>query len=112
MLVPVTPPPMITTSAVSAMAAAYHAPGDRDDGSQERSLSDNASMRDVPRPDDPDRRLLSLDVFRGITVAAMILVNNPGTLRAVHAPLRHPDWPGRHPTHPNLPLLPFLSGLA
>jgi len=31
----------------------------------------------------PGRRLLSLDVFRGFTVAAMVLVNNPGTWRAV-----------------------------
>src|SRR2546425_3485314 len=112
MLVPVTPPPMITTSAVSAMAAAYHAPGDRDDGSQERSLSDNASMRDVPRPDDPDRRLLSLDVFRGITVAAMILVNNPGTWRAVYAPLRHADWHGWTPTDLIFPFFLFIVGVA
>src|SRR3989442_8895740 len=112
MLVPVTPPPMITTSAVSAMAAAYHAPGDRDDGSQERSLSDNASMRDVPRPDDLDRRLLSLDVFRGITVAAMILVNNPGTWRAVYAPLRHADWHGWTPTDLIFPFFLFIVGVA
>jgi predicted acyltransferase len=103
---------MITTSAVSAMAAAYHAPGDRDDGSQERSLSDNASMRDVPRPDDPDRRLLSLDVFRGITVAAMILVNNPGTWRAVYAPLRHADWHGWTPTDLIFPCFLFIVGVA
>src|SRR5712691_5599708 len=112
MLVPVAPPPMITTSAVSAMAAAYHGLGYRNDGSQERSLSDNASMRDVARPEDPDRRLLSLDVFRGITVAAMVLVNNPGTWRAVYAPLRHADWHGWTPTDLIFPFFLFIVGVA
>ncbi|HEY3100011.1 MAG TPA: DUF5009 domain-containing protein, partial [Methylomirabilota bacterium] len=39
-------------------------------------------------------RLVSLDVFRGLTMAAMVLVNNPGTWRAVYAPLKHADWHG------------------
>lgn len=34
-------------------------------------------------------RLLSLDVMRGITIAGMIMVNNPGTWKYVYAPLRH-----------------------
>src|ERR1700730_18371577 len=112
MLVPVTPPPMITTSAVSVMGAAYHGLGCREDGSQERRLSDNASMPDVARPEDPDRRLLSLDVFRGITVAAMVLVNNPGTWRAVYGPLRHADWHGWTPTDLIFPFFLFLFGVA
>ena len=39
-------------------------------------------------------RLLSLDVFRGVTIAAMILVNNPGDWGAVFAPLLHAYWTG------------------
>ena len=37
----------------------------------------------------PSERLLSLDVFRGITIMGMILVNNPGTWGAVYPPLLH-----------------------
>ncbi len=69
-------------------------------------------MRDVARPEDPDRRLLSLDVFRGITVAAMVLVNNPGTWRAVYGPLRHADWHGWTPTDLIFPFFLFIVGVA
>src|SRR5436309_11072493 len=37
-------------------------------------------------------RLRSLDVLRGFTIAAMVLVNNPGDSSFVHPPLRHADW--------------------
>lgn len=69
-------------------------------------------MRDVAQLNDPDRRLLSLDVFRGITVAAMVLVNNPGTWRAVYAPLRHADWDGWTPTDLIFPFFLFIVGAA
>ena len=39
-------------------------------------------------------RLRSLDVFRGLTVAAMILVNNPGSWSYVYPPLEHAAWNG------------------
>jgi predicted acyltransferase len=39
-------------------------------------------------------RLLSLDFFRGFTVAAMILVNNPGDWGHIYAPLEHSKWNG------------------
>ena len=45
------------------------------------------------------QRLLSLDFFRGITVAGMILVNNPGDWEHVYAPLKHSKWNGCTPTH-------------
>ena len=35
------------------------------------------------------RRILSIDIFRGITIAMMIIVNNPGSWAYVYAPLRH-----------------------
>src|SRR5213596_339533 len=69
-------------------------------------------MRDVTRPHDSDRRLLSLDVFRGITVAAMVLVNNPGTWRAVYPPLRHAEWHGWTPTDLVFPFFLFIVGVA
>ena len=42
-------------------------------------------------------RLLSLDVLRGITIAGMMLVNNPGSWSYVYAPLAHAPWDGLTP---------------
>ena len=39
-------------------------------------------------------RLMSLDVFRGATIAAMMLVNNPGSWDAAYKPLLHAEWNG------------------
>ncbi len=39
-------------------------------------------------------RLLALDALRGVTITAMILVNNPGSWSYVYAPLRHAQWHG------------------
>ena len=58
------------------------------------------------------RRLVSLDVFRGLTVGAMVLVNNPGTWRAVYAPLRHAEWHGWTPTDLIFPFFLFIVGAA
>lgn len=57
-------------------------------------------------------RLLSLDVFRGFTVAAMILVNNPGTWAHVYAPLRHAEWNGCTPTDLIFPFFLFIVGVS
>lgn len=57
-------------------------------------------------------RLLSLDVFRGITIAGMILVNNPGTWSAVYGPLRHAEWHGWTPTDLIFPFFLFIVGAA
>ncbi|TAH00007.1 MAG: DUF5009 domain-containing protein [Sphingobacteriales bacterium] len=57
-------------------------------------------------------RLLSLDVFRGITVAAMILVNNPGNWSSIYWPLKHSDWNGCTPTDLIFPFFLFIVGVA
>ena len=57
-------------------------------------------------------RLLSLDVFRGLTVAAMLLVNNPGTWSAVYDPLEHAPWHGWTPTDLIFPFFLFIVGVA
>ena len=57
-------------------------------------------------------RLLSLDVFRGITVAAMILVNNPGDWGYVYAPLLHAHWHGCTPTDLIFPFFLFIVGVS
>ena len=43
-------------------------------------------------------RILALDILRGITIAGMILVNNPGTWGSIYAPLEHAQWNGLTPT--------------
>lgn len=58
------------------------------------------------------RRLTSLDVFRGITIAAMLLVNNPGSGSAVYAPLEHSEWNGWTPTDLVFPFFVFIVGVA
>ena len=42
----------------------------------------------------PKSRILALDILRGITVAGMIMVNNPGSWGAIYAPLEHASWLG------------------
>lgn len=57
-------------------------------------------------------RLLSLDVFRGLTVAAMILVNNPGSWSHVYGPLKHAEWHGCTPTDLIFPFFLFIVGVS
>ena len=56
-------------------------------------------------------RLVSLDVFRGATIAAMILVNNPGN-GAAYWPLRHAKWNGWTPTDLIFPFFLFIVGVS
>ncbi len=58
------------------------------------------------------KRLLSLDVLRGITIAGMITVNNPGTWAHIYAPLRHAAWDGCTPTDLVFPFFMFVMGVA
>ena len=60
----------------------------------------------------PRTRLLSLDVFRGLTVAAMILVNNPGDWSHIYAPLEHAEWNGCTPTDLIFPFFLFIVGVS
>lgn len=60
----------------------------------------------------PGQRLVSLDAFRGLTIAAMILVNNPGSWDHVYAPLRHAVWHGWTPTDLVFPFFLFIVGVA
>ncbi len=55
---------------------------------------------------------MPLDVFRGLTMAGMVLVNNPGTWDAVYAPLRHAPWHGLTPTDVVFPFFLFIVGVA
>jgi len=57
-------------------------------------------------------RLESLDVFRGLTAAAMVIVNNPGDWDHVHGPLLHADWHGWTPTDLIFPFFLFIVGIT
>ncbi len=59
-----------------------------------------------------NQRLRSLDVFRGATVAAMILVNNPGDWGNIYAPLEHASWNGCTPTDLIFPFFLFIVGVS
>ena len=58
------------------------------------------------------KRLLSLDFFRGLTIAAMIIVNDPGSWSHVYAPLRHAEWNGATPTDLVFPFFLFIVGVS
>ncbi|NMM47484.1 acyltransferase family protein [Marinigracilibium pacificum] len=57
-------------------------------------------------------RLLSLDVFRGLTIAAMIIVNNPGSWSHMYSPLQHAHWHGLTPTDLIFPFFLFIVGFS
>jgi predicted acyltransferase len=57
-------------------------------------------------------RLLSLDVFRGITIAGMVLVNDPGSWEHIYWPLEHAQWHGWTPTDLVFPFFLFIVGVA
>jgi predicted acyltransferase len=58
------------------------------------------------------RRLVSLDVFRGITIAGMVLVNNPGSWEHIYWPLEHARWEGWTPTDLVFPFFLFIVGVS
>lgn len=66
-------------------------------------------MSDSPKHSD---RLISLDVFRGITIAGMVLVNNPGSWASIYWPLGHAEWHGWTPTDFIFPFFVFIVGVA
>ncbi|MGI6073022.1 MAG: acyltransferase family protein [Fermentimonas sp.] len=57
-------------------------------------------------------RILALDILRGITIAGMIMVNNPGSWSTVYAPLKHASWHGLTPTDLVFPFFMFIMGVS
>lgn len=57
-------------------------------------------------------RLLSLDILRGITIAGMIMVNNPGSWSYIYTPLGHAQWHGLTPTDLVFPFFMFIMGVS
>ena len=58
------------------------------------------------------QRLLALDILRGITIAGMLLVNNPGSWADTYAPLKHAAWHGLTPTDLVFPFFMFIMGVS
>lgn len=58
------------------------------------------------------QRLISLDILRGITIAGMIIVNNPGSWKHVYALLTHAEWNGLTPTDLVFPFFMFIMGIS
>jgi predicted acyltransferase len=75
---------------------------------QERPYTADVSAAPPP----PRERLLSLDVFRGLTVAGMLLVNNPGSWGHIYPPLEHAPWNGWTPTDLIFPFFLFIAGIT
>ena len=57
-------------------------------------------------------RIESVDILRGFTIAAMILVNTPGTWSKVYSPLLHAEWHGLTPTDLVFPFFLFIVGIS
>jgi len=72
------------------------------------------SAHDSPKaaPQSGAQRLVSLDLFRGITIAGMILVNNNGNDLAAYWPLKHSRWNGWTPTDLVFPFFLFIVGVS
>ncbi|MDD6473127.1 MAG: heparan-alpha-glucosaminide N-acetyltransferase domain-containing protein [Bacteroidales bacterium] len=58
------------------------------------------------------KRIQALDILRGITIAGMLLVNNPGSWSYIYAPLRHAEWNGLTPTDLVFPFFMFIMGIS
>lgn len=60
----------------------------------------------------PKKRIASVDLLRGFTIVAMILVNTPGTWNSVYSPLLHAEWHGLTPTDLIFPFFLFIVGIS
>ncbi|MCS7227354.1 MAG: DUF5009 domain-containing protein [Endomicrobia bacterium] len=58
------------------------------------------------------QRLTSLDVFRGLTIISMLIVNNPGSWSYIYPPLKHAEWHGWTLTDLVFPFFLFIVGVA
>ncbi|HEY3053976.1 MAG TPA: DUF5009 domain-containing protein [Thermoanaerobaculia bacterium] len=76
-------------------------------------VSEHEAVTSTVAPMPPPReRLVALDVFRGMTIAGMLLVNDPGTWNAIYPPLEHAKWHGWTPTDLIFPFFLFIVGVT
>ena len=74
---------------------------------QQPAIQTTVAPRAITKP-----RLTSLDVFRGMTIAAMILVNDAGDWKHIYWPLEHAEWNGWTPTDLIFPFFLFIVGVS
>lgn len=82
--------------------------GGENEGGREETLHNTY----LPNIVSTKQRLISLDAFRGATIAAMMLVNNLGSHTAASAPLLHAEWHGLTPTDLIFPFFLWMVGVA
>ena len=75
-------------------------------------IASESSIEVLRPPNSSSERLLSLDVFRGATIASMMLVNNAGNWNAVYPPLRHSAWHGWTFTDTIFPFFLWIAGVS
>jgi predicted acyltransferase len=94
------------------MTVGEHATGVREEATEDaRTRAGQAGGSGLERANVASR-LQSLDAFRGLTVAGMILVNNPGTWGSIYSPLQHASWHGWTPTDLVFPFFLFIVGVS
>lgn len=71
----------------------------------------SVALPPLPTPT-PKQRFRCLDLLRGLAIASMILVNNPGSWKYIYPPLEHAEWHGFTPTDLVFPLFLFVVGGA
>lgn len=82
----------------------------RDEGFAQIRFS--VTQKTMSSPIQPSQRYLSLDVLRGLTIAGMIIVNDPGDWGYIYPPLRHASWEGITPTDMVFPFFLFIVGVS
>ena len=93
-------------------APALHPERESADGLGSGTGRGAAAAADARRSRAARERLLSLDVFLGMTVAGMLLVNDPGSWGAIYPPLEHAAWHGWTPTDLIFPFFLFIVGIT
>ena len=76
------------------------------------TVSARATVKTAVSAPGASTRLVSLDVFRGATMAAMVIVNNPGDWGTIYWPLEHAEWDGWTPTDMIFPFFLFIVGVS
>ena len=95
-----------------SMTVGEYATGVHEEASEARARAGRAGSGGGRESANVATRLHSLDAFRGLTVAGMILVNNPGTWGSIYSPLQHASWHGWTPTDLVFPFFLFIVGVS
>ncbi|MBN1900194.1 DUF5009 domain-containing protein [Candidatus Sumerlaeota bacterium] len=79
---------------------------------KKNAMNSKPTVINEPLKELKPHRMIALDVFRGVTIAGMVLVNNPGSWSNKYAPVSHARWNGCTPTDLIFPFFLFIVGVA